>query len=879
MKTHQRSVNRQASWRPVSIRGQRLLGPAIALGIAFHASVGLRADTLVPAGSTWRYLDDGSDPGSAWVSMAFDDRGWAAGPAQLGYGDGDEATVVRYGSTANDKYITTYFRLAFEVPDRSAYVDFTLSLLRDDGAVVYLNGLEVFRSNLPAGAMTYRTLASSSIGGSSEATFYTTTLASSNLVNGLNLLAVEVHQGATNSTDLSFDLALVGNRPPIVIQAASPSDGATEVGLDPALTASLPETPPESLSVSFYGRLAGPPPGPDFTLIALPDTQCYVASLGGGQPSTFTAQTDWIVSNQVARSIAFVTHLGDIVEHGDGGNSNEWFHATNAMYRLENPETTLAAHGIPYGVALGNHDFSTATNGERQASFYHQFFGPDHFAGRDYYGGTFGTNNHYELFSASGLDFIALHLEYQTTADTNVLAWANSLLQAHPERRAIVTSHYLLETGNPASFGGQGRAVYEALKGNPNFFLMLCGHVPGEGRRQDTFNNNTVHTLMSDYQGRTNGGSGWLRILEFSPSNNVIRVKTYSPAYDQYDTNASAQFTLPYDLRRGGSFSPLGTVTGIATATNVSLAWAGLAYATAYEWYAAVSDGTHTFSSPIQRFSTVSNTPPVVAVTRVTETPGGSGFLPAVTLAIEAVALDTDGAIRRVEFFADGTRLGEDAASPYSCAWTHVSIGAYYVTAVAVDNGGLCATSAPIRIEVSFKDQTPAPLAAPENLQATPMSPSQIGLAWGANAGTELGFVLERSLDGFDYTPIAVLGPEARAYADSGLAAATLYFYRVYAFNDAVASAYSEPASTATSAQTGGEFRLEVQLDRTHHVLWLLWPSSPGTVYRVVARDQVTDAAWADLSDEITATGPTAAWSEPLSTARAHRFYGVRVVR
>src|SRR5436189_3817 len=81
------------------------------------ASISLRGQSsaLVPAGSVWRYLDNGSDQGAAWRLPGFNDAGWASGLAQLGYGDGDEATVVGYGGNASAKYITTYFRRTFSV--------------------------------------------------------------------------------------------------------------------------------------------------------------------------------------------------------------------------------------------------------------------------------------------------------------------------------------------------------------------------------------------------------------------------------------------------------------------------------------------------------------------------------------------------------------------------------------------------------------------------------------------------------------------------------------------------------------------------------------------------------------------------------------------
>ena len=167
------------------------------------------SQAIVPTGADWRYLDDGSDPGVAWRAPAFDDAAWKLGAAQLGYGDGDETTVVNFGPDPTFKFITTYFRRAFLVPDPAAYTNLALELLRDDGAVVYLNGTEIFRSNLPTGAVTAATLAVNAVGGAEETNFFTTFLGSSRLLRGTNVLAVEVHQSGPTSTDLSFDLALL----------------------------------------------------------------------------------------------------------------------------------------------------------------------------------------------------------------------------------------------------------------------------------------------------------------------------------------------------------------------------------------------------------------------------------------------------------------------------------------------------------------------------------------------------------------------------------------------------------------------------------------------------------------------------------------------
>lgn len=163
---------------------------------------------LVPAGSVWKYLDDGSDQGTAWREVGFIDTAWRSGPAQLGYGDGDEATVIGFGPQSNAKYVTAYFRHSFQVAGVGRVSQLTVRLLRDDGAVVYLNGTEVFRSNMPEGTITFSTLASEVVGGGDESTFFEREVDPSLLREGLNVLAVEVHQQNRTSSDTSFDLEL-----------------------------------------------------------------------------------------------------------------------------------------------------------------------------------------------------------------------------------------------------------------------------------------------------------------------------------------------------------------------------------------------------------------------------------------------------------------------------------------------------------------------------------------------------------------------------------------------------------------------------------------------------------------------------------------------
>ncbi len=179
-------------------------------------------ETLINTRSVWKYLDDGSNQGTAsdgsnWFAHPnYNDINWRQGPAELGYGDGSqgrpEGTVVNSGP-GGDRFITTYFRHSFDVSNASQYSRMYLRLLRDDGAVVYLNGVEVVRSNMPGRDIDYLTRASSGMSGSGESTFTEFSVDASLLSNGTNVLAVEIHQNSGTSSDISFDLELVGIMP------------------------------------------------------------------------------------------------------------------------------------------------------------------------------------------------------------------------------------------------------------------------------------------------------------------------------------------------------------------------------------------------------------------------------------------------------------------------------------------------------------------------------------------------------------------------------------------------------------------------------------------------------------------------------------------
>jgi hypothetical protein len=376
----------------------------------------------------------------------------------------------------------------------------------------------------------------------------------------------------------------LGSTPPDAPTLVAPANAATGVAVPVTLTVGVSDPEADALAVQFYGRPVVPvPPGGEFSLVLLPDTENYTKQSSGGTNAMFKAQTQWIANHRASRNIAAVAHLGDVT--GSDG-SIEWMRADTAMKYVEDPATTGLTQGIPYVMNIGNSDGSSNFNAK---------FGLSRFSGRGYYGGHYGSNNDnsYILFSGAGRDFLLLSLQFDPAAA--VLTWADGVLAANPERLGIVVSHSVLNPGYPASWSGEGQPIYDALKDRPNLILLLCGHMNGEGRRQDVFEGRTVHSMLTDYQLYANGGSGWLRILEFAPAANKVRARTYSPWLDQWSAGAdsSSQFTL--DVPLGGTsqpdYAPLGTVTGVSSGSNAALDWSDLESGTQYEWYVKASDG------------------------------------------------------------------------------------------------------------------------------------------------------------------------------------------------------------------------------------------------------------------------------------------------
>jgi len=166
---------------------------------------------LFAYGADWKYLSQTTDPGD-FTSASYDDSTWLEGPGELGFGDGDEATDI--GKTATN--IAYFFRKTVDITSGSQYDTYDLNVKFDDGVVVYVNGEEQARStNWSSGAIAWNQLATGTI---SDTATITPTIPASAFNDGENVIAIQVSNNGSGSSDVSFDMSLQAEK------AAAPYD-------------------------------------------------------------------------------------------------------------------------------------------------------------------------------------------------------------------------------------------------------------------------------------------------------------------------------------------------------------------------------------------------------------------------------------------------------------------------------------------------------------------------------------------------------------------------------------------------------------------------------------------------------------------------------
>ncbi|NNM26416.1 MAG: metallophosphoesterase family protein, partial [Phycisphaerales bacterium] len=430
----------------------RKIGIVTLMTIVAGAGTAVGQDiVIVPAGSTWTYLDDGSNQGTAWRAPAFDDGDWSSGPAQLGYGDGDEETEVEYGPDPDDKFITTYFRHAFEVTDPPGTGTLRLRVLRDDGIVIYLNGQEVHRANLPGSTITYLTPASGTVSGSSEDLFFEDTANAALLKAGTNVLAAEIHQRSGTSSDISFDFELLladgiadlvrgpywqrvtptsavvqwrtdtftdsivryGTTPDTLDQVVS----RPEFVVDHAVTLEglTPRTRYYYSIESKQGVLVAP--GPEYTITTAPPdmtatpTRVWVIGDSGTANENAEAVRDAYLEHEPERPADMWLMLGDNA-YSDGTDS-EYQAAVFEMY-------PMLLRNTPLWSTLGNHDAVSADSATESGPYYDIFTLPR--AGEG--GGLPSGTEAYYSFDYGNIHFVCLDSQESSRhPDGAMLTW------------------------------------------------------------------------------------------------------------------------------------------------------------------------------------------------------------------------------------------------------------------------------------------------------------------------------------------------------------------------------------------------------------------------------------------------------------------------
>lgn len=327
-----------------------------------------------------------------------------------------------------------------------------------------------------------------------------------------------------------------------------------------------------AVRIQYCAANPAPPPPPKssitlpsdfFSFIVIPDTQVYsdTKDFGANYSKSFKDITNWIAANFGRLRIKMVAHVGDIVDDSD--DISQWDIATEAMKVLDRA-------GVPYGILAGNHDFDKPGTAERTRTFA-SYFPASRFSGKTWWGGSMGNynSNSYVLFSSGEENYVLISLRYNQdlTEDT---VWANSIIKKYLSRKVIISTHAFLAAigGYKPTMGGDFSNIWpDFVYNNPNVFMVISGHDPGEAFQVDKDKaGHNVYQLLSNYQGYGKGGHGRLRKMTFAPSQSKIYVQTYATSLNQeeclkigikmlyradgcYETDSNSEFII--DLKTG----------------------------------------------------------------------------------------------------------------------------------------------------------------------------------------------------------------------------------------------------------------------------------------------------------------------------------------
>lgn len=259
---------------------------------------------------------------------------------------------------------------------------------------------------------------------------------------------------------------------------------------------------------------------PRFALAVLPDTQ-YLFDADSADPEPLKETFHYLVAQRQEANIAFMTHLGDVTEHG-----------TEEEIGLA-ADTFRTIHGkVPYSVLAGNHDINSGTDDQRGDTAYLRAFGPQRFTSMPTFGGASPDGyNSYHVLQAAGREWLVLALDWR--ASEKGLAWAQGVLDAHPTLPVVLTTHDIAwaEDNGQAHLSDNGQRLWDRIiRGNDQIFMALGGHYWPPGRTVLTNDaGHDVHVHITNYQDRYYGGAGMVRLYSFDLVRQVVDVETFSP--------------------------------------------------------------------------------------------------------------------------------------------------------------------------------------------------------------------------------------------------------------------------------------------------------------------------------------------------------------
>lgn len=770
--------------------------------------------TLVPTGATWKYLANGTDEGTAWRATSFNDTTWPSGPAQLGYGDGDEATVVGFGPDANNKFITTYFRRAFNVTNASLFSGLTLRLMRDDGAVVYLNGIEVWRANMPTGTVGFLTPASTAIAGADESTFVQTTISPTLLATGTNVIAVELHQSGGTSSDISFDLQLIG------------SDGSASVTRGPYLQIGTPN----STIVRWRTNVATD------SRVSIGTTQ---GSLGiNHDNASLTTEHEVIISNLTAATKYFYsvgsttqTLAGNDASHffvtspvagtstptriwvlGDSGtaninaaavrnaylsftgatHTNLWLMLGDNAYENGTDSEYQAAVFDMYPTmlrqsvlwpAVGNHDTAQSSNPPAGLPYFAMFSLP---TGAQAGGIASGTEKYYS-FDYANIHFICLDsMTSDRSASGPMATWLRADLASSTRQWTIAFWHH-----PPYSKGShnsdtetnlvQMRQTFLPILEDAGVDLVLSGHshtyersflIDGHYGTSSTFTN----AMKKDGgSGRADGTGAYNKsTLGAGPHEGAV-----------YAVAGSSGQISGGTLNHPAMFISLNNLGSMVLDVN----------------------GDTLDAKFLRENGAIADYFRIVKGTVAPVPPAAPSNLSATTISSNQINLSwTDNSNNengfKVEQSTDGTNFTQIAmlaSNTVSFSATGLNPSTTYTYRVVSFNDAGTSQFSNTASATTLAAPPDVP-AAPSGLIATGVSRTQINLSWTDNSNNESGFRIERCKNPncTNYVQIVQVGANVTTFADTALTKNTTYRYRVRAFNAGGNSAYSTPTTGKT---------------------------------------------------------------------------------